>query len=152
MFSSSASSVSPAVASLRITMDKQTIQNLVRNFSIETTVKESGRIDRYSDLVPTGTPLYIPFVPGTTPEETVSLATRLRKEGMEPVPHIVARRIENAAPLDSLLARLVGEAGVRQVLCVAGDIPKPIGEFESALQILERGFIDKHGIYRIGVA
>jgi len=133
-------------------MNKDTIQSLVRNFSIETTVKESGRIDRYSDLVPAGTPLYIPFVPGTTPDETVGLAARLRKEGMEPVPHIVARRIENAAALDDLLARLVGDAGVRQVLCVAGDIAKPVGEFESALQILERGFIDKHGIKKLGVA
>jgi methylenetetrahydrofolate reductase (NADPH) len=133
-------------------MDKQQIQNLVANYSIETTVRESVRIERYGDLVGPGTELYIPHVPGTAPEETVALAARLRKEGMEPVPHIVARRIESAAALDDWLARFVGEAGVRQVLVVAGDIAQPVGEFDSALQILEGGFIEKHGIRKVGVA
>lgn len=133
-------------------MDKQQIRDLAANYSIETTVREAGRIERYADLVRPGTELYIPHVPGTAPHETVALAARLRKEGMEPVPHIVARRIESATALDEWLARFVGEAGVRQVLVVAGDIAQPIGEFESALQILERGFIEKHGISKVGVA
>jgi methylenetetrahydrofolate reductase (NADPH) len=133
-------------------MDKQQIQALVANYSIETTVRESARIERYADMVRPGTELYIPHVPGTEPHETVALAARLRKEGMEPVPHIVARRQESAAALDDWLARFVGEAGVRQVLVVAGDIAQPVGEFESALQILERGFIEKHGIKKVGVA
>jgi methylenetetrahydrofolate reductase (NADPH) len=133
-------------------MDKQQIQDLVANYSIETTVRESARIERYADMVRPGTELYIPHVPGTEPHETVALAARLRKEGMEPVPHIVARRQESAAALDDWLARFVGEAGVRQVLVVAGDIAQPVGEFESALQILERGFIEKHGIRKVGVA
>ena len=71
---------------------------------------------------------------------------------MEPVPHIVARRTESAAFLDDYLARFVGEAGVTRVLVVAGDIPQGIGEFSSALQILEGGFLEKHGIRKIGVA
>jgi methylenetetrahydrofolate reductase (NADPH) len=133
-------------------MDKEQIQDLVANYSIETTVRESARIERYADLVRPGTELYIPHVPGTAPQETVALAARLRKEGMEPVPHIVARRIESAAALDDWLARFVDEAGVQQVLVVAGDIAQPVGEFQSALQILEGGFIEKHGIRKVGVA
>ena len=43
-------------------------------------------------------------------------------------------------------------AGATRVLCVAGDIAKAEGEFDSALQILERGFFEKHGIKKIGVA
>jgi methylenetetrahydrofolate reductase (NADPH) len=124
----------------------------VAGYSIETTVREAARIDRYQDLVPKGTSMYIPHVPGVAREDTVALAARLRKEDMDPVTHIVARRTESAAVLDDFLTRLVGEAGVTRVLCVAGDIDKPEGEFESALQILERGFIEKHGIRKIGVA
>ena len=133
-------------------MDKKQIQDLVTNYSIETTVRESARIERYGDMVRPGTELYIPHVPGTEPHETVALAARLRKEGMEPVPHIVARRQESAAALDDWLARFVGEAGVKQVLVVAGDIAQRVGEFDSALQILEGGFIEKHGIKKVGVA
>ncbi|HVZ22390.1 MAG TPA: methylenetetrahydrofolate reductase [Vicinamibacterales bacterium] len=133
-------------------MDKQSVRSLVAGYSIETTVREAARIDRYQDLVPKGTSMYIPHVPGVARTDTIALAARLRKEEMDPVPHIVARRTESAAVLDDFLNRLVGEAGVTRVLCVAGDIAKPEGEFESALQILERGFIDKHGIKKIGVA
>jgi methylenetetrahydrofolate reductase (NADPH) len=133
-------------------MDKREIQDLLSDYSIETTVRESARIERYGDLVRPGTQLYIPHVPGTEPHETIALAARLRKEGMEPVPHIVARRTESASFLDDYLARFVGEAGVERVLVVAGDIPQPVGQFESALQILEGGFLERHGIKKLGVA
>jgi methylenetetrahydrofolate reductase (NADPH) len=133
-------------------MDKQGIRSLVAAYSIETTVREAARIEKYQDLVPKGTSMYIPHVPGVAREDTVALAARLKKEDMDPVPHIVARRTESAAVLDDFLKRLVGDAGVTRVLCVAGDIPAPEGEFESALQILERGFFEKHGIRKIGVA
>src|ERR1043166_3760547 len=133
-------------------MDKQSVRDLVCGYSIETTVREAARIDRYQDLVPKGTSMYIPHVPGVAREDTVALAARLKKEDMDPVPHIVARRTESAAILDDFLKRLVGDAGVTRVLCVAGDISAPEGEFDSALQILEGGFLEKHGIKHIGVA
>src|SRR5215471_13389785 len=133
-------------------MDKQSVRDLVAGYSIETTVREAARIDRYQDLVPKGTSMYIPHVPGVAREDTVALAARLKKEEMDPVPHIVARRTESAAVLDDFLSRLVGEAGVTRVLCVAGDISKAEGEYDSALQILDRGFLEKHGIKKIGVA
>ena len=133
-------------------MDKQSVRSLVDGYSIETTVREAARIEKYQDLVPKGTSMYIPHVPGVAREDTVALAARLKKEDMDPVPHIVARRTASAAVLDDFLKRLVGEAGVTRVLCVAGDISAPEGEFESALQILERGFLEKHCIKKIGVA
>jgi methylenetetrahydrofolate reductase (NADPH) len=71
---------------------------------------------------------------------------------MEPVPHIVARRIETTSALDDLLARLTGEAGVNRVLVVAGDISTPVGELESSLQILDMGLIQKHGIRHVDLA
>jgi methylenetetrahydrofolate reductase (NADPH) len=47
---------------------------------------------------------------------------------------------------------LTSEAGVAQVLAVAGDIAQPAGELHSALEILESGVLDKHGVRTIGVA
>src|SRR5437764_15062320 len=114
-------------------MDKQSVRSLVARYSIETTVREAGRIEKYQDLVPTGTSMYIPHVPGVAREDTVALAATVRKENMDPVPHIVARRTESAAVLDDLLKRPVAEAGVTRELCLAGDIDKPEGQFESPL-------------------
>src|SRR5438045_9499527 len=116
-------------------MDKQSVRSLVAGYSIETTVREAGRIEKYQDLVPKGTSMYIPHVPGVAREDTIALAARLRKEDMDPVPHIVARRTESAAVLDDFLTRLVGDAGVTRVLCVAGGIGKAEGDRDSARQI-----------------
>jgi methylenetetrahydrofolate reductase (NADPH) len=133
-------------------MEKQLVRDLVTGYSIETTVREAARIERFGDSLRPGTRVYIAHVPGTDWQETVTLATRLRHEQMEPVPHIVARRITGAAQLDDVLKKLVGEAGVKQVLAVAGDIAKPVGELDSALQMLEMGVFEKHGLRKIGVA
>jgi methylenetetrahydrofolate reductase (NADPH) len=133
-------------------MNKTSVENFVRNYTIETTVPQARRIGRFADTVRPGTPLYIANIPGTAFQDTVALAGRLRKEGLEPVPHVVARRIESLAILDDFLARLAGEAGVRQVLVVAGDNSRPAGEIHSSLQILDAGLLEKHGIRSIGVA
>jgi len=133
-------------------MDKCHIQDFARSYSIETTVREAARVEHFSDFVSKGTWIYIPHIPGTDIRETVALATRLRREGMEPVPHIVGRRFESLEVLDSFLAQLAGQAGVEQVLAVAGDTPAPVGKIESALQVLESGLLEKHGIKRVGVA
>jgi methylenetetrahydrofolate reductase (NADPH) len=131
---------------------KVAVQNLVRNYSIETTFIQAQRIARFADLVVPGTHVYIPHTPHATFDEVVALAARLRREGMEPVPHVVARRIENEPALESLLSRLTGEAGVRQVLVVAGDLATPAGSLYNTLQIFESGLLEKYKVRSIGVA
>jgi methylenetetrahydrofolate reductase (NADPH) len=133
-------------------MNKLWVQNFVRNYSIETTVPQAKSVERFADIVSAGTRIYIPLTPGTSFQDTVTLAARLRREGMEPVPHIVARRIESVSALEELLARLTTEAGVAQVLVVAGDTATPAGQLLSALQILETGLLERYRIQNIGVA
>jgi methylenetetrahydrofolate reductase (NADPH) len=133
-------------------MNKSSVQELIKNYSIETTVPQAARTERFADILPLGTCLYIAHIPGTDFKDTVALAGRLRKEGMEPVPHVVGRRIVSIAALDDFLGRLAGDAGVRQVLVVAGDNSTPEGQLTSGLQILESGCLEKHGIRKLGVA
>ncbi|HET9219442.1 MAG TPA: methylenetetrahydrofolate reductase [Terriglobia bacterium] len=133
-------------------MNKSSVQNLVKNYSIETTIPQAERVERFSDTVPAGTCLYIAHIPGTNFLDTVALAARLRKEGMEPVPHVVGRRIVSLEALDDFLRRLSGDAGVKQVLCVAGDNATPEGKITSALEVIESGLLEKHGIRTFGVA
>ena len=63
-------------------MDKRVVQELVKGYSIETTVQQSQRIESFADMLPAGTQLYIAHVPGTDFADTVALAARLRTEGM----------------------------------------------------------------------
>ena len=133
-------------------MDKSAIQSFIRNYSIETTVPQAQKVERFADLVPLDTRLYIAHIPGTDFNATVALAARLRKEGMEPVPHVVGRRIASRAILEDFLKKLSGEAGVKQALVVAGDNSDPAGEYTSGLQILESGLLEQYGITTVGVA
>ena len=114
-------------------MNKQSIQNIVKGYSIETTVKEAVRVENFSDIIPGGTCLYIAHVPGTNLRDTVALAARIRKEGLEPVPHVVARRMESKEMLQDFVAGLAGDAGVKQVLLVVGDNEPSIGPLNSTL-------------------
>src|SRR5215831_14370103 len=133
-------------------MNKLSVQELLKDYSIEATVVRAEKIARFTDVVAPGKRIFIPHTPHTSFAEMIELAVRLRREQVEPVPHIVARRIETLAELDKFLKRLAGEAGVTQALIVAGDIDKPAGELRSALQVLESGLLEKHGIRTIGVA
>jgi methylenetetrahydrofolate reductase (NADPH) len=133
-------------------VDKSSVQNLVRNYSIETTVPQAERVERFADVVPPGTCLYIAHIPGTNFHDTVALAARLRREGMEPVPHVVGRRMPSVEVLEDFLKRLSGDAGVKQVLVVAGDNATPEGPITSGLQVLESGFLEKYDVRTIGVA
>jgi len=133
-------------------MDKLSIQNLVRGYSIETTVHGAESVDKFSDVVSAGTRIYIVQAHGANLHDAAALARRLRTEGMEPVPHIIARSLDSLARLDDLLSRLAGDAGVRQVLVVAGDIASPAGQISSTLQILDSGLLEKHHIKTVGVA
>jgi methylenetetrahydrofolate reductase (NADPH) len=132
-------------------MNKASVQNFVRNYSIEATIPQAQRIQRFSDLVAAGTCVYIPHTPHTDFRDTLALAVRLRREGMEPVTHLVARRIASLSAFENLLAQLSGDAGVTQVLVVAGDV-KPAGKLINTLQIFESGLLEKYRVRTIGVA
>jgi methylenetetrahydrofolate reductase (NADPH) len=44
------------------------------------------------------------------------------------------------------------EAGVTQALMIGGGLRKPLGVFDAAIQLLETGLFEKHGIRKIGIA
>jgi methylenetetrahydrofolate reductase (NADPH) len=126
------------------------IAALLGNVSIETSSRNPNEIDRYVDLVPAGTDVYVAHIPGETHHRLVAVATRLRERGFNPVPHVAVRNFASFTQLRDYLARLTGEAGVRQALVIAGDVAKPAGPYDAAIQVLETGLFDKLGIRRIG--
>lgn len=125
---------------------------LMRDFSVETTPGSAAKVDRFAEHLAPGTTVNVTFLPGSDPADTVAVATRLRAEGFEPVPHVAARSLPDRAALDRFLGRLATEAGVTQVLAVAGGVDHPAGEFASSMDLLATGLFQAHGITRIGVA
>ncbi len=135
-----------------MTTHEQSIQKLVAGFSTEVTPGSANKIDSFRDYLREGTTVYITFLPGSDFLDTVKVAKRLREEGLEPVPHFAARSIANKTALNDYLSRAVGEAGVDHVLCIAGAVDSPVGEFRDSMQILDTGLFDQHGIRQIAVA
>jgi hypothetical protein len=56
-----------------------------------------------------------------------ALTGRMARLGLEPVPHIAARRLASVDALDERLRAMTTEAGVRDVLVVAGEADRPAG-------------------------
>ena len=99
-----------------------------------------------------GTEVTITFLPGDNFRTNVETATALRRLGYEPVPHIAAREIPSREGLSDFLARLRGEADVRRVLLIAGDVAAANGPFKSSRDIAATGLLEAHGIARVSVA
>jgi methylenetetrahydrofolate reductase (NADPH) len=127
------------------------VAHLLRNYSAEVTSNDQKSISVVSQMEP-GSEVFIASLPSDTCDQQIQAAARIKRAGLTPVPHIVARNIRNCAELDSLLERLVGEAGVDRALMLAGDRDRPAGDFNSSLQLLETGMLAKHGIRKIALS
>jgi methylenetetrahydrofolate reductase (NADPH) len=132
--------------------DGTTLRNsFTQNFSIEITRPTAVEIAALVEILPTATPIYFSAVPTITPRETVTGAVALRKAGLEPVVHIAARRLASEAVLRELLTALRGEADVRQLLVIGGDVDGA-GPFPNALAVIRKGRLREIGIKEIGIA
>ncbi len=126
-------------------------ENFARRFSLEATRPNADEIAGLVDVLPAGTPVYFSAVPTLQPRELITGAALLRKAGLEPVIHIAARRVRSAEDLQELLAGLRGEADVRRLLVIGGDV-EPAGPFGDALAVIQKGRLREAGIEDVGIA
>jgi len=120
--------------------------------SIEASSKQVLSTDELTSLFPSGTWVYLTDV-GVDPLDTiVAAAVKLRACGYIPVPHIPARRIKSRDALELRVSRLTQEAGVDNVLVIAGEANDQMGPYSASIDILRSDILNKHGIAKIGVA
>jgi len=120
------------------------------HFSLEATRPNAAEIAALADVVPPATPIYFSAVPTITRQEVIAAAASLRKAGLEPIIHVAARRLASAADLQELLAGLRGDADVRRLLVIGGDVDTP-GAFADALAVIQKGRLRETGIEEIGI-
>lgn len=130
----------------------KTLSSAAANWSIEVTPAAATKVDSFSDILEPKTSVNVTFLPGSDPEDTYLVAKRLHEEGMIPIPHIAARSVKDKKHLEKILSTLVKKASVKEVLVIGGGVNKPMGEFESSIQILKTGILQANGITKIGVA
>jgi methylenetetrahydrofolate reductase (NADPH) len=123
----------------------------VRNFSLEATRPNAGEIAALAAVLPPGTQVYLTAVPGVDPQAQIEAAAGLRRAGLEPVAHIAARRLTSEAQLNELLSGLCGEADMKRLLVIGGDVDTS-GPFADALAVIQRGSLREHGFEDIGIS
>jgi methylenetetrahydrofolate reductase (NADPH) len=125
---------------------------LIAASSLEISPRELHRASALAALLPKGSCVYIPSLPGLPLSRTLDAVAAIREAGLDPVPHVAARRIADRAAFLDFLSRAVAEHGVHRILLLGGDEPAPRGPYADSLQILEEGVLAKAGVREFGVA
>lgn len=128
------------------------IQDFMRGASVEVTPTQAAKIEDFRELLAEGTTVFVTFLPGSDFADTVATAIKLKQHGMIPAPHLAARSIPSAEFLEEGLNRLKGEADIEEALLIGGAVDKPVGDFDSTIQVLQTDLLQKFGIKRVGVA
>jgi methylenetetrahydrofolate reductase (NADPH) len=126
--------------------------DLLNHASIEITAGSLRAIAALQDQFDPGTEVFVNFMPGGDWRTVADTAIAVRRAGFQPVPHIAARSLPDAAALDAFLARLTGDAAVNRVLVIAGDGDRPAGRYASSLDLIATGTLEARGIRAVGVA
>ena len=126
-------------------MTASDLAKLLPQASVE--ISSGGQqVGELSDHFARGIDVTITFLPGDNYRHNVETATALRRAGFNPVPHIAARELHSYEALGDFLARARGEADVRRILLIAGDVAAARGPFKSSLDAAASGLIETHGI------
>ena len=131
---------------------KEQVRHFISNASLELTAGVLNRIDSFAEIMEYGRRIFITHLPNNTMDQIVQSAIDLRKDGMEPVPHLAARSMTGPAQLHQTLDRLRNEADVRDVLLIGGSGDRPVGEFHSTIDMLETGYFGEFELRSIGIA
>jgi methylenetetrahydrofolate reductase (NADPH) len=121
---------------------------LLRRFSIELTPGDEKSI-KAAERLPKGTEVFIANLPKGSNDAVIEAASRLRKAGLTPVPHIAARNMPSDAELDRLLRQLADRVGVDRALVIAGDRDDARGPYSDSLAVLKSGLLQGHGIEKV---
>src|SRR5712675_1877591 len=130
---------------------KGRIVSFMGGASTEITPSEENRLPELKAVLPAGTAVFIAHTPTASFGQVIHAALAVRRAGFLATPHIAVRRVPDSQTLRAALAELRA-GGIEDILLIAGDAPRPIGEFTSTLDVLESRILEESGITRIGIA
>ena len=127
------------------------METLLRDFSLEMTGKDAGRLDDARGTIPPGTRINVTFLENEDDRMRLDAVRAVKRFGYVPVPHISARRLRTGDQLEEYLSALAAEDACENVLVIAGDPTEPLGPFDDALAIINSGLLQRYGVRHIGV-
>ena len=125
--------------------------DLVVNGSLEMSPGRAGDAAAVAALLPAGTRVYVNHLPRHGLAQSLDALARLRGAGLEPVPHIAARRVASRNELTTFLVKAVRDAAVTKVLLIGGDDPLPLGPYGDAIAVLRERILADCGVREVGL-
>lgn len=125
--------------------------HLLARGSLEMSASGSAEVRAIAALRPVGSRVYVNHLPGHAVAVALPTLVSLRAHGLEPVPHIAARRLTSRDEARSFLDRAVAEADVGTVLVIGGDDPKPYGPYVDGAALLRDGVLAECGIRAVAL-
>lgn len=139
--------VDPSLAEVR-----RTAAELAACSSIEMGAHRPEDAVRIAELLPAGTRVYVNHLPRHSLDDTLRSLVAVSRAGLEPVPHIAARRVGSRMELESFVKRAVQQAGITKALILGGDFDPPAGPYADAASLLREGLWLDSGVREIGLA
>ncbi|PPR43262.1 MAG: hypothetical protein CFH21_00850 [Alphaproteobacteria bacterium MarineAlpha5_Bin11] len=127
------------------------IKDLLQDYTIETTPKVYKKIEELKSLLPKKTWVYITYLPDEDPRNIIETAKKIKEEGLEPIPHLPARTIENFHNLEKYIGSLSEISGVNKILIIGGSSSQK-GNISSSIEVLRTGLTEKFQFTDIGLA
>ncbi len=126
--------------------------DLIVGGSLEMSPDKRGDAAAIAAQLPAGTRVFVNHLPRHGLPQTLQAVLALREAGLEPVPHIAARRVQSRIELATFLQQAVSDAGVAKVMLIGGDDPQPVGPYPDAVAVLREGILADRGLREIGMA
>jgi methylenetetrahydrofolate reductase (NADPH) len=126
--------------------------DLIACGSIEMSAHLRDDVITLGNMLPGGTRVYVNHLPRQTLADTLTTLQAVHDIGLEPVPHIAARRVASRNELEDFLTRAVRDAGVSKVLLIGGDDPQPVAAFADSGALLSTGVLAACGVREVGLA
>jgi methylenetetrahydrofolate reductase (NADPH) len=127
-------------------------RDLVRSGSLEMGADRPNDARAIADLLPAGTPVFVNHLPKHALTDTLNSLVAVSNAGLEPLPHLAARRVTSSAEAASFLNAAVKRAGVSKLLLIGGDTIATAGPYPNALALLKTGLIADAGIREVALA
>ena len=128
------------------------VGSFLQNASLEVTGKQIEKFPLIAANLPKGSKVFIALIDAQESLAQLDAAIALRNMGFEPVPHVPARFVKDREDLQSRIGAFVEKAGVTTILALGGGAPEPVGQYHSAIQMMESGVFEGAGLKSIGIA
>ncbi len=127
------------------------LNRLATGITIEINPRDTVKHVEVLAQLPRGTRVFVTRLPKGSFEETLAACQVLRDMGLAAVPHMPARVVESVAAYAGLVSRLVKEAGVKEILTIAGT-SDPVGALPDTMPLFQTDVLAGIGLDRIFVA